>query len=1352
MFLPTDYDDEGESEYRAGGYHPVKIGELLNNQYLVTRKLGWGHFSTVWYCKDQINNQYVAIKIVRSSQNYTHAANCEIQLLNDITYGDKLNTKCICHMCNTFTMKGPNGTHVCMVFEPCGVNLFTLLQMYQNDGIPLPIVKVIIKQTLIALDYLHRELKMIHTDLKPENVLLQWPIVFCADKRTNTKIAIDPQYQIPKIVTSSITNTNVVNSPLIPQRLGINNKGPPIIQNQIQQKQNDQFNYNPDKQKQISSLNLQSQQRSNFSFYAPNQAANPHLNQQQGQQIQTSQSSESKYDEQQPQTYIPQLLAKYRIKLSDFGNAIRDGTPYPYPSLYVNQQQDQQQQSKARQQSSNQVRNQGKTKQDNKQEYKQQEKYWIPSIERVMLKRPDNAPHRIQTRQYRAPEAILGASYSAQCDIWSLGCMAYELATGHVLFDPRGTGEGRGLWDDDESVGDDKDDEEDDLDPEDQMIKEQEIHLAKLKVTYINEQGNRELRDDPELIQKENQMQISRQKMGQQVKKKQKAQNKKQQQQGQGKKGIQIQGFKKDLNDESSSGNSSSSTKSSDEDIQGQQQYDRDDDHLSLICAVLGRKIPNELVSNGWWGSDLVGNNGKLRRGKKRRRRTIKQELMKRDNATSKDAGQMAKFIMRCLKFTPGERATAGELLNDPWLQVTKDEYLDELKRNAQMNPKQQSKQGSKGHSMVDELGKGQRGGTSLINQIPVVDSKTNLRPLPGSSSNLQQTSSSSLQQPSIFSSQSSLLNTSNAGKYSKQTLSSQQSLSFSSPSLTPQQSSQQTQVSPSKTNNQKSSNNSPPSNQSISPSPSPAQSPSQEIIQLMDNPYLQISELYATDKNQLDLHSLNGRKWDEHPVAGPLDLQWDPQNEAKLREQKKQQLLTDIKKEEDRISAELKEYQKQKQKELEQRSKEEQTKNIFQIEGQPQQLGDPLSNSTVTSLIPEDEKKKKKRNKNKKKNKQKGDGFITSASGLTETDTNQSKQGNWGSIFFGQRNVAGKHRAGIVGSDRNSTTVLNNANIGPNIISSSCSVELIDRSRRAESEWGSGRQQIRANTTSTTIGNAPNERQRQKEVDRNDIRAKSEQRSGGGIFSWIRQKLGNIQSVFRSQAPNRSKIGSNINQEEGLINRKQVEQRKQQGKGEIERWDQDWQRWKDEDGQRQTSSGLISNEDQVFQELRFIGKYKRKRETDELGSINLQGKVQNSGFQSSGNSSIIKQTGQFTDQLDIENTKLSSIISFEGEREAERKDQQEPESVNVGEGENRLNQRDPETGDSDDVIIIEQTRTINIRPKKQRKKQKRQEKQRKQRRQEGIEDNRDTNGEHRISELTQSKGRKRRRLDDEKN
>ena len=40
---------------------------------------------------------------------------------------------------------------------------------------PLPVVKSVVKQILQGLDFLHRRCHVIHTDLKPENVLLVLP-------------------------------------------------------------------------------------------------------------------------------------------------------------------------------------------------------------------------------------------------------------------------------------------------------------------------------------------------------------------------------------------------------------------------------------------------------------------------------------------------------------------------------------------------------------------------------------------------------------------------------------------------------------------------------------------------------------------------------------------------------------------------------------------------------------------------------------------------------------------------------------------------------------------------------------------------------------------------------------------------------------------------------------------------------------------------------------------------------------------------------------------------------------------------------------------------------------------------
>jgi hypothetical protein len=60
-------EDEGMPDYKLGGYHPIHVGEILIDRYVIIQKLGWGHFSTVWLTKDLKYNSYVAIKVQKSA-------------------------------------------------------------------------------------------------------------------------------------------------------------------------------------------------------------------------------------------------------------------------------------------------------------------------------------------------------------------------------------------------------------------------------------------------------------------------------------------------------------------------------------------------------------------------------------------------------------------------------------------------------------------------------------------------------------------------------------------------------------------------------------------------------------------------------------------------------------------------------------------------------------------------------------------------------------------------------------------------------------------------------------------------------------------------------------------------------------------------------------------------------------------------------------------------------------------------------------------------------------------------------------------------------------------------------------
>ncbi|XP_016137583.1 SRSF protein kinase 1-like isoform X6 [Sinocyclocheilus grahami] len=169
-----DEEQEDPNDYCKGGYHHVKIGDLFNGRYHVIRKLGWGHFSTVWLAWDIQGKRFVAMKVVKSAEHYTETALDEIKLLRAVRNTDQNDPsrEKVVQLLDDFKISGVNGTHVCMVFEVLGHHLLKCIIKSNYQGLPLPCVKSIIRQVLQGLDYLHTKCKIIHTDIKPENILM----------------------------------------------------------------------------------------------------------------------------------------------------------------------------------------------------------------------------------------------------------------------------------------------------------------------------------------------------------------------------------------------------------------------------------------------------------------------------------------------------------------------------------------------------------------------------------------------------------------------------------------------------------------------------------------------------------------------------------------------------------------------------------------------------------------------------------------------------------------------------------------------------------------------------------------------------------------------------------------------------------------------------------------------------------------------------------------------------------------------------------------------------------------------------------------------------------------------------
>ncbi|KAK4031604.1 serine-threonineeeee protein kinase [Parachaetomium inaequale] len=124
--------DEGRDAYRPGGFHPVYVEDVYADKYKILNKIGYGVYSTVWLVKDLTKldddeHKFLALKVLSAESYNVDKPIFEREILTHLRDGDRrqLGYKYVCHLVDDFEHQGPNGTHVCLVFELMGETLRT---------------------------------------------------------------------------------------------------------------------------------------------------------------------------------------------------------------------------------------------------------------------------------------------------------------------------------------------------------------------------------------------------------------------------------------------------------------------------------------------------------------------------------------------------------------------------------------------------------------------------------------------------------------------------------------------------------------------------------------------------------------------------------------------------------------------------------------------------------------------------------------------------------------------------------------------------------------------------------------------------------------------------------------------------------------------------------------------------------------------------------------------------------------------------------------------------------------------------------------------------------------------------
>ena len=175
----SETDSNSNSDSESSDYADEDLGDeyygmILDNRYIILHKIGLGGYASVWltyYINDPKKQYYYALKI--QNPEYYSEAKIEVDTYLKIS---NIKSEYLINMIEYFKFKPLQSKKyaICMVFELMACSLYQLIRRGKyKKGLPPEIVYNISLQIIEGVKDIHKKLRMIHTDIKPENILIK---------------------------------------------------------------------------------------------------------------------------------------------------------------------------------------------------------------------------------------------------------------------------------------------------------------------------------------------------------------------------------------------------------------------------------------------------------------------------------------------------------------------------------------------------------------------------------------------------------------------------------------------------------------------------------------------------------------------------------------------------------------------------------------------------------------------------------------------------------------------------------------------------------------------------------------------------------------------------------------------------------------------------------------------------------------------------------------------------------------------------------------------------------------------------------------------------------------------------